>query len=389
MIGAIDGEGAGRRGGGGQGLSSSASSQPQDFVWPGRGPRGGQAGRQSAGANEGSSGGLAIASSAGRGSGDQTDGGGGLAVGSSKSRGSGDQAASSGSGIAAGAINTEDVGTGEAMTRADRPLPASGAGMGGLDTGGSGSGTAGTGLGSGGSGLAPGHSFAAGGNEPGGGAGSADGMPQVPALEPAGDPAGGSASAGQPGLLSGRGSKGGTSAGAQAPTFGLGQNINGYFPRRDDGSAGTDGALPQSGGAATAGDDRSGLIAPTSGAGQGGGSTSGDDSSSGAGSGAQSTAGDPASGGGRNPKATGTGAGGTGPGQGQGPGRGFDWKDAAKDARRRVGPKHRSLIGRSARIRQAQTPAPKRLRLPPVQMLRPAGHSIDRACRQTDNSIRH
>ncbi len=50
MIGAIDGDGRGTRGGGGQGLSSSGSSQPQDFVWPGRGPRADQRGRRSAGA---------------------------------------------------------------------------------------------------------------------------------------------------------------------------------------------------------------------------------------------------------------------------------------------------------------------------------------------------
>ena len=396
MIGAIDRDGGGRRGAEGQGLSSSGSSQPQDFVWPGRGPRADQAGRRSAGApgagepgsqlgqgdlaqsstdrraggNEpngsaralgplsgqdlasadqgapdgragkydttkagragaGGLSGLAVASSAGRGSGDQPDGGGGLAAGSTKSRGLGDQAGSSGSGVAAGAINAEDVGTGAGVNPADQPFPPSGAGMGGLGTGGSGPGAGGAGLGSGGSGLAPGHSFAAGGNEPGGGSGSADGMPQVPAFEPAGEPAGGSASGDQPGLLSGRGSKGGTSAGAQAPAFGLGQNINGSFPRADNGSAGRDGALPQSGGAMAAGGDPSGLIAPNSGVGPGGNSAGVDDSSSGTGSGAKSTAGDPASGDGRNPKSTGTGAGGTGPGQA--PGRGFDWKDAAQD----------------------------------------------------------
>jgi hypothetical protein len=278
MIGAIDGAG-GAHGRGGQGLASSDNSEPQDFVWPGRGRRA----DQNSG-HAGGSGGLAIASSAGPGSGEHPGG--------------------SGSGFTAPAVNAEDVGTDAGASTGGQPLPGNGGGTGGPGSGGSGP----------------------------GGSGGADSLLRVPSFEPAGDQSGRSASLGQAGLLSGRASKGGSAAGAQAPTFGLGQNINGSYTRGDDGSVGPGGLLPQSGGATSPAGDRSGLIESGLGAGQGNGGNAGTgDPASDAGSGARSAAGDPASDMAPNARSTGTAGGGTGPGQGSGQGRGFDWKDAAKD----------------------------------------------------------
>ena len=269
-------------------MSSSGSSEPQDFVWPGRGRRATQDGQRSAGASgagesgslagrgdsgnpsadrgaggnkpeggagapgpltgqdlaradlgglggspaknetakatggdEGGSGGLAVASSGGPGSGDQAGGGsGGLAVGSSGGPGFGDQAGGSGSGTSRrrGQCGGRRNGRGcrprfptiswkwcrdgwarlrrrwaqHRRSRARRPAEA----------------------------------------VPAGGSGSAGSVFQVPTFEPAGDQAGGSTSLGQPGLLSGRGSSGGTGAGVQAPAFGLGQIDQGFLRSR-------------------------------------------------------------------------------------------------------------------------------------------------------------
>ncbi len=274
------------------------------------------------GSDEGVSGGLAGGSSVGRGLGDQAGGGSGdLAVGSSGGPGSGGQPGGLGSGMTAGVVNAEDVGTGAGADAAFQPFPGSGAGTGGLNTGGGALNSGGGALNTGGSGS-------------GGGSGSADSIFQVPAFEPANDQAGGSASLGQPGLLSGRGSSGGRGPGVQAPAFGLGQTIKGSSstPGGDDGSAGIGGSLPQSGGGAmSAGGGRSGLSAAGSGSGSGSGQPGGGNagtngSASGAGSGVPSTGSDPASGGA--PDANSTGTGGRGTGQG---GRGFDWSEAAKD----------------------------------------------------------
>ncbi len=385
MIGALDGAGRGNQPGG-QGASSSGNPDPDAFVWPGRARQAARDGQQPSGASRGDdrgnlamggesavpsrdhraggsqvAGGGSVLPSADRGAGgNSSDGsagalraltgpklansedvghGGNLAknetaaagdqIGAGRfsatasgGQGTGDQPVVSGSGVFPGAANTEDVGTGSGAGAgpADQPLSGN-------------SGQPGT------SGAAAGGTSPGGGNNPGAGSGGTDSILQIPNFEPAGDQAAGSASIGQPGLLSGRGSRGSTGAGPQAPTFGLGQTVKGSStPGGDDASGGSGGMLSQPGGAGAAGAGGTGLIRP----GSGGSLAAGGNSSSGAG---QPTEGNPGSGGsgsddGSSTKSTGgrpasddstgtktTAMGGRGTGQG----KGFDWDQAAKD----------------------------------------------------------
>jgi hypothetical protein len=260
MTGALDGARQGNRQGG-QGIASSGAAVPEDFVWPGRGRGAGRDGAQSSGAlgdpergSQVAGGNSALPSRSG-----DEDGKGRFAASARGTMGYVDLPGGSSSGMTPGATNAEDVGTGSGSGSgsiagsgtdpAEQPFAGSGPGTGrgaggeiapiadGNGTGGgvNGTGSAVNGTGGGVNGTGSAVNGTGGGvngtgsavNGTGGGSSAADSIFQVPNFEPAGDQATGPASLAQPGLLSGRGSRGGTGAGVQAPAFGLGQTVKG------------------------------------------------------------------------------------------------------------------------------------------------------------------
>ena len=365
MIGTLEGAGGGDRQRG-QGTASYGRSQPEDFVWPGRGRQSGGNGGQPSGAlgdpgrENGLAGGVSPRSSQDGGPGGKSTGDGALAGGAPAGQflakgdpggsggnernggagsgsgdaagddrsfasasgrgGNDDQPRGSSAGLTGGGVNAEDIGTASGADATGQPIAGSSAGMGGTGAGGN------MGSPDGGNGLA------GGGNGTGGGSSASDSIFQVPNFEPAVDKPAGAATLGQPGLLSGRGSQGGSAAGVQAPAFGLGQSVNGAkTPGADPRTAGSGGKSSQSGEATPSGADSPGLITSAFGRSQGtgGGNPGSGDSISGGGSGARAAGGKPGSEG--SPGTNATGSGGSGQGQGQGPVRGFDWAEAAKD----------------------------------------------------------
>ncbi len=363
MIGAIDGAGGGNRQGG-QGTASFGGSQPEDFVWPGRGPAAARNGGQASGAladpdrGSGLAGGVSplpaqdggpagkhanrgeLSSGAPTGqfpekgdhggpggdkerNGNAESGSGALAgagrsfASTSGGRGFGDQPGGSSSGLTKGAVNTEDIGTAAATDPTAQPFAGS---RGGADGGGVGGKTGSAGAG---------NALAGEGNGSGGGSSAPDSIFQIPNFEPAVDKPAGTASLGQPGLLSGRGSQGGSAAGIQAPAFGLGQSVDGSkAPGADLQAAGSVGISTGSGGAKPGGAGSPGLITSALGGSQAtGGNPGAGDLISGGGSNAQAADGKPGADGAAGTNKTGNG----GSGAGQGPGRGFDWVEAAKD----------------------------------------------------------
>ncbi len=365
MIGAIDGAGGGNRQGG-QGTASHGGSQPEDFVWPGRGVAAARNGGQASGAladpdgENGLAGGVSPAPSQDGGPAGKRTNGGELSSGAltghfpekgdhggpggdkerngnaesgsgdlagagrsfasaSGGRGFGDQPGRSSSGLTKGAVNAEDIGTAAGADPTGQPFAGSRGGTGG---------GAGEKLGSAGAG----NELAGEGNGSGGGSSAPDSIFQLPNFEPAVDKPAGTASVGQPGLLSGRGSQGGSPAGVQAPAFGLGQSVTGSkTPGADLQAAGSDGASTGSGGAKPGGTGSPGLITSALGGSQ---ATDGNpvagDLVSGGGSNAQAADSNPVADGAAGSNKTAKTANG-GIGAGQGPGRGFDWVEAAKD----------------------------------------------------------
>jgi hypothetical protein len=220
-------------------------------------------------------------------------------------RGTGDQRGGSISGVSPGAVNLEDVGTGSAAgADSDKPLRGRGAG-------------AGAESGNGGAGGKTGLAGSA--NRLGGGNSGADSVFQVPNFEPAGDQAEGSPTIGQPGLLSGQVSRGGTGTGVRAPTFGLGERINRPTgPGNDDGSGGIGGTLLPPKGAAPAGAGEPDSTAA--------------DSLGGPATGEAAGAAEPGAERGSGARTTGMSGG------AESRGRGFDWAEAAKDGPPKTNP---------------------------------------------------